>query len=254
MGEESTRADDDPASAGSRRTVAQMVVVGVDRVGARHRARARRSTGSRRRRRRRPSTIDTLWDVLIIVSVPVFVLVTTVVLFAVWKFRMRPGEEHAGRAADPRQHAARGHLDRDPRDHPRRACTYAYVVLHDIEKAPAAGDERASRSSASSSPGRSTTTRPAARSSPRRQLYVPEGQSVKFDVAVQGRPARLLGPGLPDEDRRRPGHHDALPGHADQGSAPTRSSAPSSAASATPSCARPRTSCPSRSSTPGCRR
>src|ERR671932_1309519 len=37
--------------------------------------------------------IDTLWDVLLIVSVPIFVLVQTIVLFSVWKFRMRPGEE-----------------------------------------------------------------------------------------------------------------------------------------------------------------
>ena len=38
--------------------------------------------------------IDTFWDVLIICSVPVFVLVTTVVLFSRCEFRMRPGEEH----------------------------------------------------------------------------------------------------------------------------------------------------------------
>jgi cytochrome c oxidase subunit 2 len=38
-------------------------------------------------------SIDTLYDVLLIVSVPVFVLVEVVVLFSVWKFRMRPGEE-----------------------------------------------------------------------------------------------------------------------------------------------------------------
>jgi cytochrome c oxidase subunit 2 len=37
--------------------------------------------------------IHTLYDVLLIVSVPVFVLVETVVLYSVWKFRMRPGEE-----------------------------------------------------------------------------------------------------------------------------------------------------------------
>src|SRR5918992_2330066 len=37
--------------------------------------------------------IDTLWDVLIIASVPVFVLVQTIVLYCVWKFRMKPGEE-----------------------------------------------------------------------------------------------------------------------------------------------------------------
>src|SRR6201995_3886156 len=37
--------------------------------------------------------IHTLYDVLLIASVPVFVLVETVVLFSVWKFRMRPGQE-----------------------------------------------------------------------------------------------------------------------------------------------------------------
>ena len=37
--------------------------------------------------------IHTLYDVLLIVSVPVFVLVETVILYSVWKFRMKPGEE-----------------------------------------------------------------------------------------------------------------------------------------------------------------
>jgi cytochrome c oxidase subunit 2 len=38
-------------------------------------------------------TIDTLFYVLIIVTVPIFVLVTTVVLFSVWQWRARPGED-----------------------------------------------------------------------------------------------------------------------------------------------------------------
>ncbi len=38
-------------------------------------------------------SIDTLYYVLIAVTVPVFVLVETVVLYSVYKFRMRPGEE-----------------------------------------------------------------------------------------------------------------------------------------------------------------
>jgi cytochrome c oxidase subunit 2 len=37
--------------------------------------------------------IRTLYDVLLIASVPIFVLVETVVLYSVWKFRMKPGEE-----------------------------------------------------------------------------------------------------------------------------------------------------------------
>ncbi len=39
------------------------------------------------------SNVHTLYTVLLIASVPIFVLVETVVLFSVWKFRMRPGEE-----------------------------------------------------------------------------------------------------------------------------------------------------------------
>src|SRR5690349_13408726 len=38
--------------------------------------------------------IDVLWDVLLIVSIPVFVLVTVVVVYSVKYFRMRPGEEN----------------------------------------------------------------------------------------------------------------------------------------------------------------
>src|SRR3954464_13477003 len=77
--------------------------------------------------------IDTLWDVLIIFSVPVFVGVTVVVLFSVFKFRMRPGEEN---------------LDGPPIHGNTRLeviwtaipaiilvglCTYAFVVLEDVE-------------------------------------------------------------------------------------------------------------------------
>jgi cytochrome c oxidase subunit II len=37
--------------------------------------------------------VRTLYTVLLIATVPIFVLVETVVLFSVWKFRMRPGQE-----------------------------------------------------------------------------------------------------------------------------------------------------------------
>ncbi len=37
--------------------------------------------------------VRTLYDVLLIVSVPILVLVETVVLYSVWKFRVKPGEE-----------------------------------------------------------------------------------------------------------------------------------------------------------------
>ena len=78
-------------------------------------------------------SIDTLWDVLIIASVPVFVMVTVIVLFSVIKFRMRPGEED---------------LDGPPIHGNTRLeviwttipavllvglCTYAFIVLENVE-------------------------------------------------------------------------------------------------------------------------
>ena len=81
--------------------------------------------------------IDTLWDVLLIISVPIFVLVVTVVLYSVFRWHMRPGEE----------------LEDGPPIHGNTRleiiwtavpaillvalCSYAYVVLHDIEEAKA---------------------------------------------------------------------------------------------------------------------
>ena len=45
------------------------------------------------RRLRQAHNVRTLYDVLLIASVPIFVLVETVVLFSVFRFRMSPGEE-----------------------------------------------------------------------------------------------------------------------------------------------------------------
>ncbi|MEA2256904.1 MAG: cytochrome c oxidase subunit [Solirubrobacteraceae bacterium] len=129
--------------------------------------------------------IDTLWDVLLIASVPIFVLVTVVVLFSVLEFRMRPGEES---------------LDGPPIHGNTRLeviwtalpailivglVAYAYIVLHDIEKAPAAGkpervvtvtgEQFAWTFSYNEGGKRFSTT----------QLYLPAGESVKFDVKAK---------------------------------------------------------------------
>jgi cytochrome c oxidase subunit 2 len=40
--------------------------------------------------------IDTLWDVLIAVSIPIFVLVMTVAIYSVFRFRARPGDKSDG--------------------------------------------------------------------------------------------------------------------------------------------------------------
>src|SRR5579864_3213378 len=42
---------------------------------------------------RQSGNIHTLYYVLLIASVPIFVLVETVVVYSVWKFRLRPGDD-----------------------------------------------------------------------------------------------------------------------------------------------------------------
>ncbi len=84
--------------------------------------------------------IDTLWDVLLIASVPVFVLVETIVLYCAIKFRMRPGEEL--RDGPP----IHGNTKLEiiwtalPAILLVGLCTYAYVVLTDIEEEAAASE------------------------------------------------------------------------------------------------------------------
>ena len=84
--------------------------------------------------------IDTLWDVLLIASVPVFVLVETIVLYCAIKFRMRPGEElrdgppiHGNTKLEVIWTAIPAILLVG-------LCTYAYVVLTDIEDEAAASE------------------------------------------------------------------------------------------------------------------
>ena len=159
--------------------------------------------------------IDTLWDVLLIVSVPIFVLTQTIVLYSVWRFRMRPGEE----------------LEDGPPIHGNTRleviwtavpaiilvalCSYAYVVLRDIEKAEA--NEMKVRVVGEQFtwtfyyPGGGGGKEIASN-----QLYLPKGKAIRLRRPVQGRPARLLGARLPSEDRRGAGHHHPHPRAAGQ--------------------------------------
>src|SRR5215218_845622 len=125
--------------------------------------------------------IDTLWDDLIIATVPVFVLMTVIVCFSVIEFRMRPGEEQLD---GPPIH---GNTKLEvvwtalPAILIVGLVTYAYVVMRDIEEAPAAGNERVvtvtgqqfTWTFAYNEGGKKFSTA---------QLYLPAGKSVKFDV------------------------------------------------------------------------
>ena len=82
-------------------------------------------------------TVDTLWDVLIIASVPVFVLVITVVLYCVWRYRMKPGEEL--KDGPPIHGNTRLEIvwTAIPAIQLVALCSYSYVALTDIEEAKA---------------------------------------------------------------------------------------------------------------------
>jgi len=124
--------------------------------------------------------IDDLWDVLLIASVPIFVLVEVVVLYSVWKFRMRPGEE----------------LKDGPPIHGNTMLeiiwtaipaliifslvTYAYIVLTEIEKKPSkemvvqVTGQQFAWSYQYRQPGQPTVNTDT--------LYVPKGESVRFNI------------------------------------------------------------------------
>jgi cytochrome c oxidase subunit 2 len=124
--------------------------------------------------------IDTLWDVLLIVSVPIFVLVQVIVLYSVWKFRMKPGEElmdgppiHGNTRLEVIWTAIPAILL-------VALCSYAYVVLRDIESAEAGemrvrvvGEQFTWTFHYPQQGGREVVSN---------QLYVPIGKGVKFEV------------------------------------------------------------------------
>jgi cytochrome c oxidase subunit 2 len=124
--------------------------------------------------------IDTLWDVLLIVSVPVFVLVVTVVLYSALRFRMRPGEELAD--GPPIHGSTRLEViwTAVPAIILVALCTYAYVVLTNIEDAKAntmevrvVGEQFTWTFYYKDSSGKDVASH---------QLYLPKDQPVRFTV------------------------------------------------------------------------
>jgi cytochrome c oxidase subunit II len=78
--------------------------------------------------------VKTLYDVLLIASVPIFMLVMTVILYSVWKFHMRPGEEQ--KDGPPIHGNTRLEVlwTTLPAVLIVSLCTYAYIVLRSNEK------------------------------------------------------------------------------------------------------------------------
>src|SRR6188472_1733307 len=81
--------------------------------------------------------IDTLWDVLLICSIPIFVLVTTVVVVSVIRFRMRPGEEELDGPPIHGNTRLEVIWTAIPATLLIGLCTNAFLVLEDVEQSPA---------------------------------------------------------------------------------------------------------------------
>jgi cytochrome c oxidase subunit 2 len=126
---------------------------------------------------------DTLYHVLVIASIPIFVLVVTVILFSVWHFRMKPGQE----------------LQDGPPIHGNTRLeviwtaipalillglvSYSFVVLRDNEKKPAGPEmvvEVTGQQFAWSYQYPTSVTGGAPLKTT--QLYVPDNESVYFKI------------------------------------------------------------------------
>jgi len=127
--------------------------------------------------------IDTLYDVLMIVSIPIFVLVVTVVLYSVWAFRMRPGQELEDGPPIHGNTRLEVFWTAIPAILLVSLCSYAYGVLTDIEKThknelvvKVHAIQFAWTFSYPQAGGRTVTTP---------QLYLPVDRPVRFDIDTQ---------------------------------------------------------------------
>ena len=145
-----------------------------------------------------------------------------------------------GRPADPRQHQARDHLDRDPGDPARRPLHLRLRRADRHREGRGQHDERPRGGRAVHVdlllPGRG-------RQGDLLAAALPAGEHAgQLHGPVQGRDPRLLGPGLPHEDRRGAGDRHARPrDDHEPDRASSRWCARSCAASGTRRCARART-------------
>jgi len=85
--------------------------------------------------------VDTVWNVLIVVSVPIFVTVMIIVLFSVRNFRMRPGEENLDGPPIHGNTKLEVYWTAGPAIILVALCSYSYVELRAIEK-PQRGEMR----------------------------------------------------------------------------------------------------------------
>jgi cytochrome c oxidase subunit 2 len=125
---------------------------------------------------------DRLYHVLVIATIPIFVLVVSVILYCCWQFQMKPGEElkdgppiHGNTRLEVIWTAAPAILLLG-------MVAYSFVVLHDNEKKPAreinVGVTGQQFEWSFQYPPSVTGGKPVESA----QLYLPKGESVKFDM------------------------------------------------------------------------
>jgi cytochrome c oxidase subunit II len=128
---------------------------------------------------------DRLYHVLVIASIPIFVLVVTVILYCVWQFRMRPGEDLKDGPPIHGNTRLEVFWTGIPAVLLLALVGYSFVVLHDNEKKPAQAAQEiqidvTGQQFAWSYQYPASVTGGAPLSS--YQLYLPKGQSVYFNM------------------------------------------------------------------------
>jgi cytochrome c oxidase subunit 2 len=125
---------------------------------------------------------DRLYHVLVIASIPIFVLVVTVVLYSVWQFHMKPGEELKDGPPIHGNTRLEVFWTALPTVLLVSLVAYSFVILHDNEKKPAHEIQigvTGQQFAWSYQYPPSVTGGKALESD---QLYVPKGESVNFNM------------------------------------------------------------------------
>src|SRR5436305_14977326 len=122
--------------------------------------------------------IRTLYNVLIIATVPICVLVETVVLFSVWKFRMRPGQEEMDGPPIHGNTRLEVVWTAVPAILIVSLCTYAYTVLRSNEDSKR--NEMTGNVTGRQFAFEFSYPQPSGRTVVSPVLYLPKGQPVVF--------------------------------------------------------------------------
>jgi cytochrome c oxidase subunit II len=126
---------------------------------------------------------DALYHVLVIASIPIFVLVATMILYCVWKFRMRPGQELMDGPPIHGNTRLEVFWTALPAALVLSLVSYSFVVLHENEKRSPGHEIQVGVTGQQffwSYEYPSSVTGGAPLKS--YQLYIPDGESTDFDI------------------------------------------------------------------------